>query len=153
MTFLLGTWLRAMKRKAGIGARTRHGAKRTRPHRIVPRLEVLEDRTVPSTSPLGPPVGYIQTNLVSDIPGLAQLTDPNLKNPWGTSFSADGSFSISDQKTNVSTLYAVTEAGVSAELPTIAIPTTAAGPQGPTGQASNDTSSFLVNGTPASFIS
>jgi hypothetical protein len=27
---------------------------------------------------------YVQTNLVSDIPGLAAHTDPNLKNPWGT---------------------------------------------------------------------
>src|SRR5262249_25960241 len=34
----------------------------------------------------------------------------------------------------------------------LAIPTTAAGPQGPTGQDSNDISSFLVNGTPASLI-
>jgi hypothetical protein len=28
---------------------------------------------------------YVQTNLVSDIPGLAAHTDPNLRNPWGTS--------------------------------------------------------------------
>src|SRR5215216_2051024 len=26
---------------------------------------------------------YHQTNLVSDLPGLAQLTDPDLVNPWG----------------------------------------------------------------------
>jgi uncharacterized protein (TIGR03118 family) len=96
--------------------------------------------------------GYVQTNLISDIPGLAQLTDPNLKNPWGTSFSDDGLFSVSDTKTNVSTLYAVTAAGVTAVPPTIAIPTTATGNQGPTGQVHNDTSSFLVNGTPATFI-
>src|SRR5262245_65565453 len=49
MTFLLGTWLRAMQRNAAPDAPPRQGAKRTRPHRIVPRLEVLEDRTVPST--------------------------------------------------------------------------------------------------------
>src|SRR5260370_11556673 len=49
MTFLLNTWLQAMKRKTAIGARTRHGAKRWGPHRTVPRLEALEDRTVPST--------------------------------------------------------------------------------------------------------
>jgi hypothetical protein len=91
-------------------------------------------------------------NLVSDIPNLAQITDRTLKNPWGTSFSADRSFSVSDQQTTVSTLYSVTAAGVNQVSPTIAIPTTPAGPQGPTGQASNDTSSFLVNGTPASFI-
>ena len=28
---------------------------------------------------------YLQTNLVSDIPGLATLTDPNLTNTWGVS--------------------------------------------------------------------
>src|SRR5262249_61682252 len=31
---------------------------------------------------------YQQTNLVSDIDGLAQKTHLNLKNPWGISFSA-----------------------------------------------------------------
>jgi uncharacterized protein (TIGR03118 family) len=116
------------------------------------RLEALEDRTVPSAPSLGPRGAYVETDLVSDIPGLALLTDANLKNPWGTSFGADGSFSIADQQTNVSTQYAVTEAGVRAQAPTIAIPTTAVGPQGPTGEANNDTSSFLVNGTPATFI-
>jgi hypothetical protein len=28
---------------------------------------------------------FAQTNLVSNISGLATLTDPNLKNPWGVS--------------------------------------------------------------------
>jgi hypothetical protein len=32
--------------------------------------------------------GYTQTNLVSDQPGVAQKTDPNLVNPWGMSRSA-----------------------------------------------------------------
>jgi hypothetical protein len=49
MRFSLSTWLHAAKRKAASGAHTRGGASRTRPHRIVPRLEALEDRTVPST--------------------------------------------------------------------------------------------------------
>jgi uncharacterized protein (TIGR03118 family) len=151
MAFLLSMWLQATKRKAAKGARSGRGAKLTRPNRTVLRLEVLEDRTVPSAPALGPQGAYVQTNLVSDIPGLAPLTDANLKNPWGTSFSADGSFTISNQKTSVSTLYAVHESGVAAESPTVAIPSTAAG-QGPTGQVSNDTLSFLVNGTPASFI-
>jgi hypothetical protein len=34
--------------------------------------------------------GFSQTNLVSDMPGLATTTDSNLKNPWGVSF-ANGS--------------------------------------------------------------
>jgi hypothetical protein len=31
---------------------------------------------------------FVQTNLVSDIPGLATHTDPNLRNPWGTATKA-----------------------------------------------------------------
>ena len=50
---------------------------------------------------------YIQTNLVSDMPGIAQITDASLKNPWGMSFSPSSPFWISDQGANVSTLYSV----------------------------------------------
>ena len=32
----------------------------------------------------GASVGFAQTNLVSDIPGLALNTDSSLKNPWGS---------------------------------------------------------------------
>jgi hypothetical protein len=46
MTFLLGKWLKDMKRKVAPGARTPRGVVRPR---VVPRLEGLEDRTVPST--------------------------------------------------------------------------------------------------------
>ncbi len=49
MTFLPGTWLRVMKRKAVPDACARHGVRRTRAHRNVPRLEELEDRWLPST--------------------------------------------------------------------------------------------------------
>src|ERR1700749_2664840 len=51
---------------------------------------------------------YLQTNLVSDIPGLATITDPLLMNPWGISHSATSPFWTSNQVTNSSTLYAVT---------------------------------------------
>ncbi len=95
---------------------------------------------------------YFQTNLVSDIPGLAQLTDPGLHNPWGMSFSATSPFWISDQGTNTSTLYRVVN-GVVTKVPlVVSIPPTAGGPQGPTGQVNNNTTAFLVNGAPANFI-
>jgi uncharacterized protein (TIGR03118 family) len=103
----------------------------------------------------GPPAqagAHLQTNLVSDIPGLAALTDPALKNPWGVSESATSPFWISDQGTNVSTLYSVTAGGVSKPALTVAIPTTAGGPQGPTGQVNNSTTAFVVDGRPANFI-
>lgn len=38
---------------------------------------------------------FSQQNLVSDIPGLAVWTDPNLVNPWGVSFSPTSPFWVS----------------------------------------------------------
>jgi uncharacterized protein (TIGR03118 family) len=105
---------------------------------------------------------FVQTNLVSNISGLATLTDASLANPWGFSHSAGSPFWISDQGTNIATLYAVTgQTNVSkvniAPNGFVAIPATASGPQGPTGQVNNtNNTSFLVgnggNGMRASFI-
>jgi len=96
---------------------------------------------------------YVQTNLVSDIPGFASIMDPSLKNPWGVSHSASSPFWISDQGTNVSTLYTVAGGTVSKNALTVAIPTTGSGAQGPTGQVNNNiASSFMVGAAPANFI-
>src|SRR5207302_6055789 len=46
---------------------------------------------------------YVQTNLVSDIPGLAAHTDPNLKNPWGTSVGPGSPIRVSDHHAGVAT--------------------------------------------------
>jgi uncharacterized protein (TIGR03118 family) len=95
-------------------------------------------------------LGYTQTNLVSDIPGKAANTDPNLKNPWGVSFSATSPFWTSDQVTGLATLY--NAAGVPQAL-VVTIPGAAAGPSGPTGTVfSNIAGQFPVNGTAATFI-
>ena len=51
---------------------------------------------------------YLQTDLVSDIAGLAALTDPELHNPWGMSHTATSPIWTSNQGTNTATLYAVT---------------------------------------------
>jgi uncharacterized protein (TIGR03118 family) len=100
---------------------------------------------------------YIQTNLVSDIPGLAAVTDPLLVNPWGISHSPTSPFWTSNQGTNSATLYNVTgstnvtkNTGVNAQG-FVTIPTTGAG-QGPTGQVNNtNTASFqLTPGDPTS---
>ena len=113
-----------------------------------PRMEPLEARLVLSSSP----TPYLQTNLVSDVPGLAQVTDSSLVNPWGVSFGPTSPFWVSNQGTSTSTVYAVTPTGISKLGLTVNIPTTASRPQGPTGQVFNDTSSFSVNGSPAAFI-
>jgi hypothetical protein len=48
---------------------------------------------------------YVQTNLVSDIPGLAAHTDVKLKNPWGTSIGPGTPIRVSDNHAGVTTLY------------------------------------------------
>jgi uncharacterized protein (TIGR03118 family) len=95
-------------------------------------------------------LGFSQTNLVSNVPGLAANTDPNLKNPWGVAFSATSPFWTSDQGTGLSTLY--NAAGTPQAL-VVTIPGSATPPSGPTGMVfSNVAGSFPVNGTPATFI-
>src|SRR6516165_485239 len=80
----------------------------------------------------------VQTNLVSDISGLAAVPDTNLKNPWGVSHSPTSPFWVSNQGTSTATLYKVTdETDVSKVALTVTIPKTATGPQGPTGQVNN----------------
>jgi uncharacterized protein (TIGR03118 family) len=104
---------------------------------------------------------FVQTNLISDVAGLAEVTDPNLVNPWGVSFRQGSPFWVSDQRSNSATLYSVdgsTGTDVNNPVPvfTVNIPTTGTGPQGPTGQVSNtDVSSFKLtagNLMSASFI-
>ena len=41
-------------------------------------------------------------------PNPAQITDPNLVNPWGVSFSPTSPLWVSDEGTGVSTLYKIT---------------------------------------------
>src|SRR5215469_4352814 len=79
---------------------------------------------------------YVQTNLVSDIPGMAQTTDPNLKNPWGVSYSATSPFWVSDTATNLSTLYQGTGSTVNARVVSV--------PGGPTGEVINSVTTDFI---------
>jgi len=81
---------------------------------------------------------YVQTNLVSDIPGLAEHTDPNLKNPWGTSVGPGSPIWVSDNHAGLTTLY--DSAGNPQPL-SVAIPAPPSAGEGavgaPTGQTFN----------------
>jgi uncharacterized protein (TIGR03118 family) len=94
--------------------------------------------------------GFDQTNLVSNVPGQAAHTDPNLINPWGLSFTATSPFWVADQGTAVSTLY--DGAGTPSSL-VVSIPTAGGPPSGPTGIVSNGTTTFLLpDGTKGNFF-
>src|SRR5262249_23205547 len=95
---------------------------------------------------------YVQTNLVSNMPGVAANTDPNLVNPWGIALSASSPFWISDNGSSKLTLY--NGAGTPQAL-VVGVP----GPDGtanmgtPTGQIFNGTQDFQVApGKPGVFI-
>jgi uncharacterized protein (TIGR03118 family) len=90
---------------------------------------------------------FAQIDLVSDIPGLAAVTDPSLVDPWGVAFSATSPFWISDNVTNLAT--------VTSGAPAVSSTTQPSVPGGPTGQVNNGTAGvFLVSpgGTASSFI-
>jgi len=99
------------------------------------------------------PNAYIQHNLVSDQAGKADVTDPNLVNPWGISESSASPFWISNNHSGNTTLYN----GSGAIIPlvvTIPLPAGQTGLSSPTGQvATNGVQAFqLANGKPAVFI-
>src|SRR5262249_25778252 len=74
----------------------------------------------------------LQTDLVSDLPGVAAVTDSNLVNPWGISESGGSPFWVSDNGAGLSTLYLVpgaNNAQVSINPLAVNIPS----PTGPTG--------------------
>lgn len=54
---------------------------------------------------LGQQTGYSQTNLVSNVSGVATTTDPQLLNPWGISFIPGQDFWIANNNSGTSTLY------------------------------------------------
>src|SRR5690348_14556485 len=93
---------------------------------------------------------FHQTNLVSDLDGLALHKDKDLKNPWGLSSSPTSPIWVADNNAAVSTLYngAGTKIALTVHIPAPGDP--AAGPftGTPTGTVFNPTTDFKVsNGT------
>jgi uncharacterized protein (TIGR03118 family) len=95
---------------------------------------------------------YVVHNLTSDLPDLADFTDPNLKGSWGISESAKSPFWIADAATGLSTLY--TSSGSVIPLVVTIPPSKAGGASGsPTGTVYNGTTGFNVAaGQPAAFL-
>jgi uncharacterized protein (TIGR03118 family) len=98
-------------------------------------LEALEDRSLMSA-------GFLQTNLASDIPGLAQSFNPLLINPWGISFGPEGAFWLSNAGSGASSILGNNGNALSS----IAIPSPGAFVGGsPTGTVFNDSNGFAVS--------
>ncbi len=103
---------------------------------VRPGLEQLEDRCVLSGA-------FLETNLVSNLAGVANTTDPNLVNPWGIVASSSSPFWIADNGAGLATLY--TGAGVPQSLVvTIPPPGGSTVTAAPTGVVFNSTTDFTV---------
>src|SRR6266481_7718448 len=99
---------------------------------------------------------YTQTNLVSNMSGVAPVTDPQLINAWGISRGSGSPWWVSDQATGFSTLYdgAGAKQSLIVTIPA-ADPTNKNTPTGtPTGTIANgsQTDFLLTPGKPAVFL-
>jgi uncharacterized protein (TIGR03118 family) len=128
------TWFRNFRQ--GFGAR--------RPIRrpcYCPVLERLESRCL-----LDAGTGFVQTALVSDIPGLARHTDPNLLNPWGISLTPSGHFNVAANNAGVA--LRINASGAVLGNP-VTLPPVPGSPPGttaaPTGDVRNTTSDFVIS--------
>ena len=101
---------------------------------------------------------YIQHNLVSDQPGVADLTDPNLVNGWDIATSGTSPFWISSTGTGLALIYSTASATTTLTISTtkVSIPPGASSSSKIgllTGQIANGTPVFaLPNGNKASFL-
>lgn len=96
---------------------------------------------------------FQQRNLISDIGGVARITDRNLVNPWGMAAGPTTPLWVADNGADVSTLYS---GAVNGSIPAIA-PLVVSIPGGaPTGIVFNPTDGFVVHAgqasAPARFI-
>jgi uncharacterized protein (TIGR03118 family) len=106
-----------------------------------------------------PTTAYLQTNLISDQPGVAAITDANLVNAWGLAIPpTGGNFWIADNGSGVSSVYGgnVNHSALTKNLPDVTIPGGA-----PTGVVFNSNATTLpdefkvsagTNSGPAVFI-
>jgi len=89
---------------------------------------------------------YVETPVVSDQPGVAPVTDPDLVNPWGISFGPTTPLWTANNGTSTSTLYSTNPAPAKQPLVVTTQP-------GPTGTVFNDTTEFaLPDGTASAFL-
>src|SRR5437899_3263011 len=107
-----------------------------RPHTRRLVLEELEGRVVPA-------ITFTQTNLVSDIPGMAQRTDPNLVNPWGMALGTNSGLWVAENGTGMAATFDGTGQAIQGAI-TIPAPG-GTGTSAPTGVATNATPGFVIS--------
>jgi hypothetical protein len=100
----ISTYFNRIPRDKKTNGSGRHCLARNMP--VPPSCELLEERALFSAAPI---LGYVQTNLVSNTPGMALITDPRLVDPWDVNFPQEpGVYPpvvVADQGVGVATSY------------------------------------------------
>jgi uncharacterized protein (TIGR03118 family) len=126
------TWFRNLRQAFGARRPVRRPSYR-------PRVDPLEDRCLLSS-------GFVETPLVSNIPGLAPHTDRDLINPWGFLETPQGQFRVSANGAGNSPL--ITAQG-DVIGPAIVLPPPPGSPRGttstPNGAIPNATGDFVIH--------
>jgi uncharacterized protein (TIGR03118 family) len=115
------------------------------------RAAAADDGGVSAAVPvIAPGSAYRQTNLLSDIPGLAPVLDPLLVNPWGISMTSSSPFWVANNGTSTTQLIRGDVGGAPVVLN--ASPQTVTIPGGlPTGTVANNVATeFVLPGACAS---
>src|SRR6185295_13842637 len=141
---LLATWSNPIK--------TSRGARRSQQQRSYqPRIESLESRALMAVAGSV----YLQTNLISDEPDVAEIQNTEMVNVWGLAIPpTGGNFWTGNNGTDTSSVYGgnVNHSPLTKNLPEVSVPG-----DGVTGVVFNSTTDFVVddgNGHsgPAAFI-
>lgn len=110
----------------------------------------------PAARPAYRNVAVKQANLASDVPGMAGLTDPDLKNPWGAALTATSPLWVGNQATDSSTLYSLAPGAAKVSKSAAVRVTLPGSVAGPSGMVANPGTGFVLGkGTasaPAAFI-
>jgi aldose sugar dehydrogenase len=102
-------------------------------------LEALEARLLLA-------VNFTQTNLVSDVPGMAARTDTNLVNPWGITVGTNSGLWVAENGSGMAETFDGTGQPIPAGSPVaVTIPAPGGGTSAPTGVATNATGGFVIS--------
>lgn len=97
---------------------------------------------------------YVRTDLVSDIAGVATVTDANLVNPWGLAHAPAGAWWVNANGKGLSLVYdGAGNAGSNPFMVTVQPPSGGTPPSAPSGIVFNPSTDFAVTaGNPAYFL-
>src|SRR5438552_1009256 len=108
------------------------------PRRTPLTVEALEGRLLLA-------VTFTQTNLVSDVPGMAARTDANLVNPWGIAVGTNSGLWVAENGSGMAETFDGTGQPIPAGSPiAVTIPAPGGGSSAPTGVATNATTAFGI---------